>query len=182
MSIAELLASSCQRAPRLVDEAERLVVPDHHLRPDAQEKRRERAALRFRERFGPGVVLPARLAVAVPAPGEVPVQVDAVGVPPRLAAATPSGFAFSTSQRSTPAGIGKSLELADDGEAGVLVAVDAADHRHAPLRVGLAELNARDRPAENRVAEHEKRVAESGPATLPRPRRRRARPPTATAA
>ena len=49
-------------------------------------------------------------------------------------AAWPSGFIDSTSHSSTPSGAPSLAQLVDDRHPGVLVAVDHADHEHAPAR------------------------------------------------
>src|SRR5439155_4215419 len=64
-------------AAGLVDEVEVLVEPDRDRGTHAEDQPVSRPALRLGQRAGTGVVDAGKL---LPAPGEVPVQVDAVGV------------------------------------------------------------------------------------------------------
>src|SRR5262249_7556241 len=118
-------------AAGLVDDVEVPVEPDRNLWVESGDQSGGDPALGFRERTRPGVVDPGK---RVPLVGEVAVEVDAAAVPARIRG-DPVGVEDGDDPKVELAGWRIVCEAFGDGDAGLLVSVDATDDERPARRV-----------------------------------------------
>jgi hypothetical protein len=146
---ARVAALEAHVAAGAVDDAQRLVVPDRERRLDLADEPHRRTRLRLGRRALSRFVEAAQ---RLPAPREVPVQVDAVRV-----ASGVVRRAVGVEHRHDPEcdlrREGCLLESLRDRDARAFVSVDAADDEHAPIGVRVSEHDDAEGAVLNRVAD-----------------------------
>jgi hypothetical protein len=139
-------------APRLVREGQRLVEPHRQPRAQTQDERVRQPRLGLGQRPGARVLLVAGPSSRPPLPGEVAVDVDAVGILAR-ASGDAVGVEVVDHPQIDPGDRAGVAQRAGDRDAGRLVAVNAPDDEDGGLRVRRPDLDGRDRPVIDRPPE-----------------------------